>query len=73
MPRKILAFPVLFYPKNLLLEPNSFHISANGEEVDENPPTFISVSNSATFRFTSDDSDAYAGILMLYQLSECVI
>ena len=54
------------------MEHKSFYILANGAKYSEYAPTFISDSNSATFRFTSDESVAQNGALMLYQLSECL-
>ena len=49
-----------------------FCISANGMRAFLNPLTFRSDSDSATFRFTSDNSYSEAGFLIRYELSECV-
>ena len=47
-----------------------FCISANDIEFYADPPTFRSDSNTATLRFTSDDTFSDTGILMAYVLGK---
>ena len=46
------------------------HISANGPKYFAHPPIFISDTNTATLRFTSDRSISDEGILIAYFLGK---
>ena len=71
-PMQNLCTHCCFCNKKQLLEPHQFYTSANGATFSENPPTIRSDSNYTTLRFTSDESYSEAGILMCYELSECL-
>ena len=52
--------------------PSLIKISASGTSYSTHPPPYRSGSNSATLRFTSDDSVTQTGILMAYVLGKYV-